>query len=37
MAISNRVTVLRDGKVIGTRQTSEVTRTELVKMMVGAN
>jgi general nucleoside transport system ATP-binding protein len=35
MAISDRVTVLRDGKVIGTRQTSEVTRAELVKMMVG--
>jgi simple sugar transport system ATP-binding protein len=35
MAISDRVTVLRDGKVIGTRKTSEVTRTELVKMMVG--
>ncbi len=35
MAISDRVTVLRDGKVIGTSQTSEVTRAELVKMMVG--
>jgi simple sugar transport system ATP-binding protein len=35
MAISDRVTVLRDGKVIGTRKTAEVTRTELVKMMVG--
>lgn len=35
MAISDRVTVLRDGRVIGTRKTSEVTRTELVRMMVG--
>ena len=35
MDISNRVTVLRDGRVIGTRQTSEVTRNELVTMMVG--
>ena len=35
MAISNRVTVLRDGRVIGTRPTAEVTRNELVKMMVG--
>ncbi|MDA8426277.1 MAG: ABC transporter ATP-binding protein [Treponema sp.] len=35
MAISDRVTVLRDGKVIGTKLTREVTRDELVKMMVG--
>jgi general nucleoside transport system ATP-binding protein len=35
MDISDRVTVLRDGKVIGTRATREVTRDELVKMMVG--
>jgi general nucleoside transport system ATP-binding protein len=35
MAISDRVTVLRDGHVIGTRSTLEVTRDELVKMMVG--
>ena len=35
MAISDRVTVLRDGLVIGTRLTREVTRDELVKMMVG--
>src|SRR5512138_1302446 len=35
MAISDRITVLRDGIVIGTRRTSEVTRDELVKMMVG--
>jgi simple sugar transport system ATP-binding protein len=35
MAVSDRVTVLRDGKVIGTRPTREVTQAELVKMMVG--
>ncbi len=35
MDISDRVTVLRDGKVIGTRPTHKVTRGELVKMMVG--
>jgi len=35
MDISDRVTVLRDGRVIGTRPTHEVTRHELVKMMVG--
>jgi general nucleoside transport system ATP-binding protein len=34
-AISNRVTVLRDGRVIGTRNTAEVGRDELVNMMVG--
>ncbi len=35
MDISDRVTVLRDGKMIGTRLTREVKRDELVKMMVG--
>jgi simple sugar transport system ATP-binding protein len=35
MAISDRVTVLRDGRIIGTRPIKEVTRDELVKMMVG--
>jgi len=35
MDISDRVTVLRDGKVIGTRPTRDVNRDELVKMMVG--
>jgi len=35
LAISDRVTVLRDGKVIGTKKTSEVDRNELVRMMVG--
>jgi simple sugar transport system ATP-binding protein len=35
MQISDRVTVLRDGRIIGTRNTAEVTRNELVTMMVG--
>jgi ABC-type uncharacterized transport system ATPase subunit len=35
MAISDRVTVLRDGQMIGTRPTHEVSRDELVTMMVG--
>ena len=35
MAISDRVSVLRDGTMIGTRKTADVTRSELVKMMVG--
>jgi general nucleoside transport system ATP-binding protein len=35
MAISDRVTVLRDGKVVGTRLKREVIRDELVAMMVG--
>jgi len=33
--ISNRITVLRDGKYIGTRNTSEIDNNELIKMMVG--
>jgi simple sugar transport system ATP-binding protein len=35
MAISDRVTVLRDGKVIGVRPTKSVSRSDLVTMMVG--
>jgi len=35
MAISDRVTVLRDGRMIGTRPAKEMTRNDLVKMMVG--
>jgi len=35
MEISDRVTVLRDGQVIGTRPAKEMTRNDLVKMMVG--
>ena len=34
-SISDRITVLRDGKTIGTKQTSEVTPDELIRMMVG--
>ena len=33
--IGNRVTVLRDGKFIGTRQVNQVTVDELIAMMVG--
>lgn len=33
--IGDRVTVLRDGKLIGTRQVNEVTVDDLVNMMVG--
>ena len=35
MAISDRVTVLRDGRVVGSGRTSELSKGELVKMMVG--
>jgi simple sugar transport system ATP-binding protein len=35
MAISDRVSVLRDGAMIGTRATKDITRDDLVKMMVG--
>lgn len=35
MEASNRVTVLRGGKVVGTVKTSETNETELAKMMVG--
>jgi simple sugar transport system ATP-binding protein len=34
-ALTDRVTVLRDGKVIGTRLTAEVTKGDLALMMVG--
>jgi rhamnose transport system ATP-binding protein len=34
-AIADRVTVLRDGETIGTRAASEVTRADLIRMMVG--
>jgi ribose transport system ATP-binding protein/inositol transport system ATP-binding protein len=33
--VADRVTVLRDGKYIGTRETSNTTREELISMMVG--
>jgi simple sugar transport system ATP-binding protein len=35
MEISDRITVLRDGQVIGTRPAKDMTRNDLVKMMVG--
>jgi simple sugar transport system ATP-binding protein len=35
LEVSDRVTVLRDGVTVGTRETAEVTREELVKLMVG--
>lgn len=35
MAISDRVTALRDGQMAGTRPTKGATRNELAKMMVG--
>jgi len=33
--IADRVTVMKDGRYIGTRNVSEVTMAELVKMMIG--
>lgn len=33
--LSDRLTVMRDGKVIGTRITAETTQNELISMMVG--
>lgn len=35
IAISNRITVLRDGKVVGTLLNDGVTKSELAQMMVG--
>ncbi|MCO6451756.1 MAG: ABC transporter ATP-binding protein [Caldilineales bacterium] len=34
-SLTDRVTVLRDGKVVGARPTSEVTKRDLANMMVG--
>jgi len=34
-ALADRVTVLRDGRVVGTRELAAVTRSDLVRMMVG--
>ncbi|WP_378956115.1 sugar ABC transporter ATP-binding protein [Pelosinus sp. sgz500959] len=34
-ALSNRVTVLRDGTYVGTVETKEITFNDLIKMMVG--
>jgi ribose transport system ATP-binding protein len=33
--IADRVTVIRDGRYVGTRDTSETTMTEVISMMVG--
>lgn len=33
--ITNRVTVLRDGEYVGTRKTAEVSKEEIINMMVG--
>ncbi|MEG2383085.1 MAG: sugar ABC transporter ATP-binding protein, partial [Oscillospiraceae bacterium] len=33
--ISDRITVLRDGNIIGTKETKELSTQELIKMMVG--
>ena len=35
MALCDEVTVLRDGRVIGTKPIPEITRGELVRMMIG--
>ncbi len=35
LKISNRITVLRDGRVVGTRPTGGATKSELAQMMVG--
>ena len=35
MEISNRVTVMRDGQVVGNKITNETSREELARMMVG--
>ncbi len=35
MAISDRIVVLRDGRVVGIRETASVTPDEIVRMMVG--
>ena len=33
--VCDRITVLRNGELVGTRDTSELPRIELVKMMLG--
>jgi len=33
--IADRVTVLRDGELVGTKNTSEVTKAQIINMMVG--
>ena len=34
-ALADRVTVMRDGKYVGTKMLKEITQAELIKMMVG--
>lgn len=34
-AVTNRVTVLRDGKYVGTRMTGDITANDIIRMMVG--
>jgi simple sugar transport system ATP-binding protein len=34
-AVSDRITVLRNGKLVGTRQTNDLTKVDLVSMMLG--
>jgi ABC-type sugar transport system ATPase subunit len=36
-ALASRVTVLKDGRVVGTRRVADVSSAELVRMMVGRN
>lgn len=33
--IADRVTVMRDGEMVGTRQTEEITKQDIINMMVG--
>ena len=35
LEIADRVTVLRDGRVVGTRDSADLTETALVRLMVG--
>lgn len=35
LGISDRVSIFRDGQYVGTRMTKEITRSELIRMMVG--
>ena len=34
-AVTDRMTVLRDGQVIGTRNTADINKDELISMMIG--
>ncbi|MBI1803488.1 MAG: ABC transporter ATP-binding protein [Ignavibacteriae bacterium] len=35
MTISNRITIMRHGKIVGTRETKSTTQTELARLMIG--